>query len=142
MTVSLYPQSHSHDKFVAALVVGVVVSLLVGLVLGYGLGGLSRQVGTSPLPQASFTSVHGTVTLPSGQYPYSIIFNETSSHETVGSSVRNSGDNYQVSLKTGHAYAVTIEYQRAQSGFVSYYKGCTPSPITATGSDLAINLLC
>jgi hypothetical protein len=142
MTVPPYLQPHSHDKFIAGIIIAVVVTATVAGGIGYGLGSLARSLGTSPLTQATVTSVHGKVTLPSGQIPYFIIFNETSSHETVSSSVSNYGDTYQLSLKTDHTYAVTVEYQRTSSYSASYYKGCTPSPITPTGSDLAMNFLC
>jgi hypothetical protein len=136
------PAPHSHDKFIAAMIIAVVVTAIVAGGIGYELGSISGSLGTSPLTQASVTSVHGKVTLPSGQVPYFVIFNDTSSGASVSSSVSNYGDTYQVSLKTGHAYAVTMEYQRTSSYSTSYYKGCTPSPITPVGSDFAMDFLC
>jgi hypothetical protein len=136
------PAPHSHDKFIAAIIIAVVITAIVAGGIGYGLGSLARSFGTSPLTQASVTPVHGKVTLPSGQIPYFIIFNDTSSGGSVSSSVTNYGDTYQASLKTDHTYVVTVEYQRTGSYSNSYYKGCTPSPITPVGSDFAMDFLC
>ena len=139
------PQSHNHDKFIAAVIVGVVASAIVagsiGYGLGYGVGSLGKTSGTSPIPQGmQFTYLHGTINI----YPHSGtafgVYFDNQNTGTLSAVAGGQDAKYQLYLPTGNTYQVTIYYYNQLSGTQS----CTarPSPLVPTGSDHTQDFSC
>ena len=134
------PQPHSHDKFIAAIIIGVVVTAVVAGGIGYGLGSVSRALGTSPQPQQpSFTYTHGTVDISSKGTALAIYFDNQVTG-TLTSAVASQAHNYQLYLPSDKTYTMTIYYNTALSGIQS----CTARPgiFTTSGSDYTQDFVC
>jgi hypothetical protein len=140
------PQSpHNHDKFIAAIIIGVVVTAVIAGGIGYGLGSVSRTLtlGTSPQPQQqAFTFTHGTVEISQTGTPVAIYFDNQVTG-TLSSTIGGSGHNYQLYLPTGRSYQVTVYWYQSSSYSVNLQScAARPQPFTTTGSDYTQNFLC
>ena len=118
-------QSHSHKKYILAIVAVGIIALPIGGLIGYSL----------PVPP-DFTTLTGTVTL-AGQFngtPKQIIFDSSATGNL--SSAVFSNHSYMVNLPIGGpAFSVTIEWQSLTSGPSIVAHWCSASPSTFDSSD-------
>ncbi len=135
------PQPHSHDKYVAAIIIGVVVTAVVAGAIGYGLGSLGRILGASPQPAAGFTLLHGTVTVRAGT-PTQIAFAQNATSVYPASVVSGA---YSITLRSGLLYVVGIQYNSSPTPYgTTYGVNCYASPgtIAPSGADETQNFSC
>ena len=118
------PQSHSHRKYILAIIVVGLISLVVG-----GLVASTFLVGPD------VTDVTGTVTLQSTYrgIPNRILFASTvTGNLSAGVFPDNSYQVYLPILSAGN-YAVSITWTNVTGGTVSFYS-CTANPSTFSSS--------
>jgi hypothetical protein len=118
------PQSHSHRKYILAIIVVGLISLVVG-----GLVASTFLVGPD------VTDVTGTVTLQSTYrgIPDRILFVSTvTGNLSAGVFPDNSYQVYLPILSAGN-YAVSITWTNVTGGAVSFYS-CTANPSTFSSS--------
>jgi uncharacterized OB-fold protein len=119
------PQSHSHRKYILAIIVVGLISLVVG-----GLVASTFLVGPD------VTDVTGTVTLQSTYrgIPDRILFVSTvTGNLSAGVFPDNSYQVYLPILSAGN-YAVSITWTNVTGGAVSFYS-CTANPSTFSSSN-------
>jgi len=123
------PQSHSHRKYILAIIIVGLIALVVG-----GLVTSTFLIGPD------VTDVTGTVTLQTlivNQYhgvPNRILFVSTDTGNlSAGVFPDNSYQVYLPILSTGN-YAVSITWTNVTAGAVSFYS-CTTNPSTFSSSN-------
>lgn len=132
------PQSHSHRKYILAIIVVGLIALVVG-----GLVTSTFLIGPD------VTDVTGTVTLGS---PFSTTYQGIPSRVHFNSAVTGNlsagvfpDKTYQVYLPilSSGSYAVTIQWTNVTAGAVSFYS-CTanPSTFTSSGQNATQNFSC
>jgi uncharacterized OB-fold protein len=128
------PQSHSHRKYILAIIVVGLIALVVG-----GLVASTFLVGPD------VTDVTGTVTLQSAYrgIPDRILFVSTvTGNLSAGVFTDNSYQVYLPILSAGN-YAVSIIWTNVTAGAVSFYS-CTanPSPFSSSNQNATQNFSC
>jgi hypothetical protein len=118
-------QSHSHRKYILAIVSVGIISLLIGGLVGYSL----------PVPP-DFTTLAGTITLGSqfNRTPNMIIFDSSATGNLSSAVFPN--HSYEVNLPIGgFAYSVMIEWQNLTSSPSIAAHWCSASPSTFSSSN-------
>ena len=136
-------QSHSHTKYVAGILIGIVVSLSVGGVIGYEAGVSVASSNTAGRPPGwRYYLVSGNVSIGSLGTPRAITFNSPSYGEYLSSVISPGGANgnhYRVYLLWPEPYNVTIYYQDSRNN----WQDCTAKPgILIVGSTQTQNFDC
>ncbi len=134
-----YPPAppHTHDKFIAAIIIGIVVTAIVaggiGYGLGYGVGSLSKALGTSSL-QTKATFVQGQVAIPARaglSYLADEIRFTSLSTGSLSSEISIVGNTYQAYLPSDTSYTVLIFFfNMTKPPYSIIPNNCTPTPAT------------
>jgi hypothetical protein len=136
------PPPHSHDRFVAAIIIGIAVTAVIAGGVGYGLGyrveSLSQSLRTSS-QQTRVTFVHGSVAIQTTAYAQLIppAFDSIRfASDTIGtfSSAALFASSYDLYLPTGTTYIVTIFWINTTTAYPII--SCTPTPGVFTPSGL------
>lgn len=127
-------QSHSHRKYILAIVAVGIIALLIGGLIGYSL----------PVPP-DFTSLTGTVTLNSqlSGTPNLIIFDSSATGNLSSAVFPNRS--YLVNLPIGGpAYSVTIEWQNltSSSSIAAHWCSASPSTFSSFNANATQNFSC
>jgi hypothetical protein len=126
--------SHSHRKYILAVIAVGVIALLVGGLIGYSL----------PVPP-DFTTLTGTVTLSSqlNGTPNLIIFDSSRTGNLSSAVFPN--HSYAVNLPIGGpAYSVTVEWQNltSSSSIAAHWCNASPNTFTSSNANATQNFSC
>lgn len=140
-------QYHSHDKYIASIIILGVLSIILFLGMSVALfyDRLAPTVRNPSYTPSNFTLVHGTLNTNGKGSPSSIRFDNSQAGVLTasvlgGGSVFSSDNSYRIYLPAGKIYTVTLYF----TGLLSGSNSCAGDPVTFTtsGFDMTADSSC